>query len=48
MRKRWFKLGVIMAALAMVAAACGDDGSGETVDVSVQLQWFAQSQFAGG
>ena len=50
---------MLLAALGMVVAACGDDtggGSDDTVageectepdDVRVQLQWFAQSQFAG-
>ncbi len=56
--KRWLAL---LAALALVAAACGgdsadddgdtggDDGAEcETVDdVRLQLQWFAQAQFAG-
>jgi NitT/TauT family transport system substrate-binding protein len=44
----------LLAALALVAAACGGDDSGsgdgecDTVDsVKVQLQWVAQSQFAG-
>ncbi|HVR78976.1 MAG TPA: ABC transporter substrate-binding protein [Acidimicrobiia bacterium] len=51
---------MLLAALAIVVAACGDDaGGGDTTDtgageectepdvVRVQLQWFAQSQFAG-
>jgi len=51
MRKRWLRIAVVFAALGIVAAACGgddegDDG-GEPVAVRLQLQWFAQSQFAG-
>jgi len=53
--KRWLAL---LAALALVAAACGGDtgdgdtgddgGECETVDeVRLQLQWVAQAQFAG-
>lgn len=52
--KRLSRLLAVVAALAIVAAACGDDDAGigtgecDTVDnVSVQLQWVAQSQFAG-
>jgi len=55
------RLGALVAALALVATACGDDDSSSTTvaageeaatcetvdDVSVQLQWFAQAQFAG-
>jgi NitT/TauT family transport system substrate-binding protein len=45
----------LLAALALVAAACGGDDSGDggsaecdTVDTArVQLQWVAQAQFAG-
>jgi NitT/TauT family transport system substrate-binding protein len=42
----------LLAAFALVAAACGGDDSGatecDTVDsVKVQLQWVAQAQFAG-
>ncbi len=53
-RLRWL---AVLAALALVVGACGEDtGSGgdgdggacETVDdVRLQLQWVAQSQFAG-
>ena len=51
---RW-RLVAVMAVLALVAAACGGDDEGlgsaedcETVDnVSLQLQWVAQAQFAG-
>ena len=55
-RRRWARLLVLALALAVFAAACGDDGddtaagSGDcdTVDdVKLQLQWFAQAQFAG-
>ena len=57
MRGRWriFAAGVL--ALTLVAAACGDDDGGggggggedcETVDeVSFQMQWYIQAQFAG-
>ena len=54
-KRRWW-LALILA-LAVVAASCGDDSSDtaadgggdcETVDqVKLQLQWFAQAQFAG-
>ncbi|MGH8951031.1 MAG: ABC transporter substrate-binding protein [Acidimicrobiia bacterium] len=58
---RWRRHMLWLAALAMVVAACGDDGgtgagtggtdAGEDCtepdDVRLQLQWFAQSQFAG-
>ena len=56
-RRRIFAAGVL--ALTLVAAACGDDEGGggggggggedcETVDeVTLQLQWFTQAQFAG-
>ena len=56
MRRKVWRLLAIIAVFALVAAACGDDadtsasagGECETVDdVRVQLQWFAQSQFAG-
>ena len=55
-RLRWL---AVLAALTLVVAACGDDTGGgggdggdgggcETVDdVRLQLQWVAQSQFAG-
>jgi NitT/TauT family transport system substrate-binding protein len=53
----WRRALIMVAALALVLTACGDDGgSGGTVeggecetidDVRLQLQWFAQSQFAG-
>ena len=55
-RRRIFAAGVL--ALSLVTAACGDDDGGgggggggedcETVDeVTLQLQWFIQAQFAG-
>ena len=54
-RFRAFAAGVLV--LALLAAACGDDDGGDgapttgdcdSVDnVSLQLQWFVQSQFAG-
>jgi NitT/TauT family transport system substrate-binding protein len=54
MTKRLLALIAGLLGLAMIAAACGDDddtaagGDCETVDeASLQLQWFAQSQFAG-
>ncbi|MFQ5553889.1 MAG: hypothetical protein ACE5GC_00800, partial [Acidimicrobiia bacterium] len=50
----WKRLLLFGVAFALVAAACGDDdeglGTGEcstTARVRVQLQWVAQSQFAG-
>ena len=44
-----------LATLAIILAACGDSGDGGAVaedcdevdEVTLQLQWFAQSQFAG-
>ncbi|MGA7227293.1 MAG: ABC transporter substrate-binding protein [Acidimicrobiia bacterium] len=53
---KWRRIVVSTAVLAMVLAACGDGTSSDTTttaecttpdDVRVQLQWFAQSQFAG-
>jgi NitT/TauT family transport system substrate-binding protein len=57
-RFRAFAAGVLV--LALLAAACGDDGGADggdgapttgdcdsADDVSLQLQWFIQSQFAG-
>jgi NitT/TauT family transport system substrate-binding protein len=52
--KAW-RLIAILAVFGLIAAACGDDdttasggGDCETTDnVKVQLQWFAQAQFAG-
>lgn len=50
---KWRRPFVLMAVMAIVVSACGSDeglGTGEcdTVDdVRVQLQWVAQSQFAG-
>jgi NitT/TauT family transport system substrate-binding protein len=47
---RWLAL---LATLALVLAACGDDSTGgaedctETDTVRLQLQWVAQAQFAG-
>ncbi len=55
----WRRHVMWLAAVAMVVAACGDDGAEdaggtqapeectEPDDVRLQLQWFAQSQFAG-
>ncbi len=55
-KRRWSWLALLLA-MTMVAASCGDDstetaaggdGDCETVDeVSLQLQWVAQAQFAG-
>ncbi len=44
-RTRMRTLGAALAAFAMVAAACGS--SGDLTPVNLQLQWVAQSQFAG-
>ena len=53
-KKPWQKMLALMVVMAFVVAACGDDsgeGGSETCDeldeVRVQLQWVAQSQFAG-
>ena len=51
----WRRQILWLATLAMVLAACGDNGDGGAVaedcdevdEVTLQLQWFAQSQFAG-
>jgi len=50
-KTRWL---AVLAALALVAAACGDDSEAggaedceETDSVRLQLQWVAQAQFAG-
>ena len=55
--KRWWTVAAAVLAISLVAAACGDgdDGGGggdagdcESVDeVSLQLQWVIQAQFAG-
>src|SRR5512134_2098452 len=55
--KRFRTLAAGVVVLALVAAACGDDGDGgggggggdcdATDQVSLQLQWFIQAQFAG-
>ena len=47
MKRLTTRLAMVLAAFAMIAAACGDSGSDEVVDVRLQLQWFTQSQFAG-
>lgn len=50
MRKgKWtWKLGVFLLVMGMVAAACGgDDDGGDLTPINLQLQWFAQAQFAG-
>lgn len=53
-KRPWKKLLALMLVMAFVLAACGDDtGEGGTEEceeldeVRVQLQWVAQSQFAG-
>jgi NitT/TauT family transport system substrate-binding protein len=53
-KKPWKKMLALTVAMAFVVAACGDDGGeggsetcDELDDVRVQLQWVAQSQFAG-
>jgi NitT/TauT family transport system substrate-binding protein len=53
----WRLIAAAVLSLALVATACGDDGGGggggdtsdcDSVDqVSLQLQWFIQAQFAG-
>ncbi len=55
MNKRWtMRLLAVMAALTLFATACGDSetaagtGDCDSVDeVSLQLQWVTQAQFAG-
>jgi NitT/TauT family transport system substrate-binding protein len=53
-KKPWKRMLALMVVMTFVVAACGDDGGeggSETCDeldeVRVQLQWVAQSQFAG-
>jgi len=49
-RSRWFRTIATGAAMVLTLVACGDGGDSgevETADVTLQLQWFAQSQFAG-
>lgn len=48
-RTRFKALVAMLAVLALVAAACGDDdaGGGELTPINLQLQWVTQSQFAG-
>ncbi len=42
------RLAAFLLIMAMVAAACGgDDDAGEATPINLQLQWFAQAQFAG-
>ena len=51
----WRRSGLLIGAFGLVLAACGDsNGAGgiaedcdEVDEVTLQLQWFAQSQFAG-
>lgn len=54
-KRRWRRPLIMLATMAIIVSACGGDG-GEGVgtgecdtvdDVRVQLQWVAQSQFAG-
>lgn len=50
MKHTLVRMVALLGALALVAAACGGDddgGSDEATPVSLQLQWFAQAQFAG-
>lgn len=49
-KSRFTPLVVAILAMALVAAACGDDDGGaseELVPIKLQLQWVTQSQFAG-
>ncbi len=48
-KMRFKALIAMLAALALVATACGDDdaGGGELTPINLQLQWVTQSQFAG-
>lgn len=46
--RRIWRLGAFLLVMAMVATACGgDDDGGEATPINLQLQWFAQAQFAG-
>ena len=45
---RMWRLGAFLLAISMVATACGgDDDGGDATPINLQLQWFAQAQFAG-
>ena len=48
-RRRFAALVTLLAAFALVAAACGDDDGGteELIPIKLQLQWVTQAQFAG-
>jgi len=48
-KMRFKALITMLAALALVATACGDDdaGGGDLTPINLQLQWVTQSQFAG-
>jgi NitT/TauT family transport system substrate-binding protein len=48
-RRRFVALVTLLAAFALVAAACGDDDGGteELIPIKLQLQWVTQAQFAG-
>jgi NitT/TauT family transport system substrate-binding protein len=48
-RRRFAALVTLLAAFALVAAACGDDdgGTDELIPIKLQLQWVTQAQFAG-
>ena len=48
----WLLLAGLIAALSLVAAGCGGDdddssGGGEAANVTLQLKWVTQAQFAG-
>ncbi|MCP3975804.1 MAG: ABC transporter substrate-binding protein [bacterium] len=45
-KTKW-RLGAFLLIMAMVATACGDSGSDDLTPINLQLQWFAQAQFAG-
>ncbi len=52
LKKRSARLTIAVSLMALVAAACGGGGDGdgapeEITPVKLQLQWFAQAQFAG-
>ncbi len=52
LKKRSARLTIAVSLLALVAAACGGAGDGdgapeELTPIKLQLQWFAQAQFAG-
>ena len=57
--RKWVRTTALLVAVAMIAASCGGDDTStddttettaapaQLTPVNLQLQWFAQAQFAG-